>query len=469
MSRNSEIVRAGVGGRVAELADDGETAPAIAAIVSRESGHDISKHMVHRHLQKGGINAAVIPHEVGALKLLAAAISGLPDTRDSAITGTTYFGRYKLDTSNVFAGYYAIAREISGQVSRGFKNIALKITNGARIVGDERDADKIQDLMKAIDFSSVLQNIVRYTCEMGTCVTGLKTTDGKYTVPQILPMSSITLLTDRETVGTINNRLIIHGPVTKIVLDEGKANQIIYNRDDVGLFRIWAGGHEFKDIKGRDTFGIYGESMVVGVEGPLKSLLNASYYYDEFIKRYGLGRLHINMKLLADMLLDKKITTVAAAETREGTTAALQKIGANEDLITMGEEVSMIESKTGFNIVPYLELRERQINHALLQSDIGAGEVGSAWTSAGTAVSAQELVTLQSLRDTLFQMFMEEIVIPRLDEFSLDPRTISIVAEPLSQAPVPYRDLIEMRDRGDITQGEMRTRAGFSYEKPDEE
>ena len=466
MSRNSEIDRAGMGGSVLRHAATGDTPAEIAVTVSGECGHDISVPMVRRYLTKESLNASV-PNENRAIEMLAAAISGIPDTRDSADQNVTYFGRYKLDTKNIFDRYYAIAREVSGQVERGFVNLALKITNGARIAGDERDAEKIDALMTSLNFSSLLQDVVRTTCEMGNCVVLLKSTKGEYMTPTISPMSYITLLTSQQTPGTVDDKLV-HGDVTQIIHNEGGTNQHKYERDEVGLFRVWAGANYLKDIMGRPTYSIYGRSMTIGVETPLKSLLNSSYYYDEFIKRYGMGRLHINMKLLADMLKDKEITPEAAQVTQDADTAALQKISPNEDIISTGREVSMLESKQGFDIVPYLDWRAKQIDRALLQSDVGAGDVGSSWTSAGTAVSAQELVTLQSLRDTLFKTFLEEIISPQLPDLGLNLKNISITAEPLSQAPVPYQVLVEMADRGIITEGEVRTRAGFSYEKPDE-
>ena len=98
----------------------------------------------------------------------------------------------------------------------------------------------------------------------------------------------------------------------------------------------------------------------------------------------------------------------------------------------------------------------------------GSGDVGSSWTSAGTAVSAQELVTLQSLRDTFFATFFSEIVTPHLEAEGVDPATVSLVAEPLSQVPVPYQVLSDWAERGHITEAELRVRGGFSREKPDE-
>jgi|GEM_PF-3049867 len=467
MSRSSDIDRAGVGGEVVRLAASGDAPSMIAAAVTETSGHDISIASVRRHLSKHSLNAATTPSETKAIEMLAAAIAGTPDVRDSATS--SYFGLYKLNTTNIFMGYSGIARGMkNGQVLRGFKNIALKITNGATIIGDEKDAEKIRALASAIDFSQLLQNVIRSVCEMGTCIVGLKSDGGEFIAPRMLPMSYMSLLTEHETPGTVENALV-RGAVTQIIQDEGGDHQVSYEREDVGLFRIWADDTELVDIKGRNTYGIYGESMTLGVETPLKSQMNAAFYYDQFIARYGMGRLHINLKLLADMIKEKAITPLAAQATQDKDTAALQQIGANEDIISAGREVSMIESKTGFAIVPYLEWRGTQIDRALLQSDVGAGDVGGSWTSAGTAVSAQELVALQSLRETLFNAFMAEIIKPRLPEFNIAPDSISIAAEPLSQIPVPYDMLVEMADRGIISEGEVRVRAGFDRDKPMDE
>lgn len=468
MSRNSEIDRAGLGVRVTVLAEEGVIPPRISEIVSRESGHNISIQMVRRHISKQSLTAAIPAGEHHALEMLAAAIAGSStSTRDSADSNSTYFGRYKVETSNIFDRYYALARDVSWQVERGFTNLSLKITNGARIIGDEKDADKIDELAKTLNFSSLIQDVVRSTCEMGTCVVLLKSTDDDYITPQISPMSYITLLTDHETPGTADATLV-HGDVTQIIHDEGATGQIEYERDGVGLFRIWAGSNKFTDIQGRPTWSIYGRSMTIGVETPLKSLMNASYYYDEFVKRYGLGRLHFNLTLLADMIKAKTITAAAAQTTQDADVAAGQKLSANEDIYSTGREVSMIESKQGFNLVPYLEWRSKQVDRALLQSDVGAGDVGSSWTSAGTAVSAQDYDTYKSLRETLFDLFMTEIIEPRLPDLGLDPKTIAITATPFLRVDVPYQVLVDMQDRGIITEPELRDRAGFSPVKPDE-
>lgn len=466
MSRNSEIIRAGLSGRVDVLSSEGVNAPTIAEILSKESGAQFSKHMVHRYLQKTALNASVSP-ERNMAEMLVAALTGAPDVRDTADPNITHYGRYTVDTTNIFDRYYSVARDLSGQVERAFLNIALKVTNGALIVGDERDAEKLDALMVAIDFSSLLQDVVRTTCEMGTCVALLKSTQGEYMAPQITPTSYLTLLTDRETSGVVTTDLV-HGAVSQIIHDEGSNHQIRYERDDVGLFRLWAGANRFTDLMGRPTFSIYGRSMTIGVETPLRSLLNSSYYYDEFVRRYGLGRLHINMNLLADMLRENTITPAAAQQTQDKEIAALQKIGANEDIVSTGREISMLESKTGFDIVPYLEWRRKQIDRALLQSDVAAGDVGSAWSSSGIAVSAQDYDSYKSLRETLFRLFLRDVITPYLPEFNLNPKDISISATPFLRVDVPYRDLIEMHDRDLISEGELRDRAGFSYAKPDD-
>jgi len=465
MPRKSRVDQAGVGSQVLKLAASGSNPGRISEAVSTESGYYISTSSVRRYLAKQSVNAAVTP-DTQALDLLTAAISGLADNRDT--DATQYFGKYQINTANNFTRYYGIARGIgNGQVLRAFKNIALKVTNGARIMGDERDADKIDVMAKALNFSSLLQNVIRYTCEMGTCLIGMKSKD-TYIQPSILPMQYYTLLTDSETPGTVGDELV-HGIVTKIVFDEMGDKRKTFKREEVGLLRMWCDGNEMTDISGRNTFGIYGEPMTTGVETPLKSLLNSSYFYDEFVKRYGMGRLHINLKLIADMIKEKTITPAAAQKTQDNDTAAMQKLNPNEDIISAGREISMIESKTGFDIVPYLEWRRKQIDRALLQSDVGAGDVGNAWTSAGTAVSAQDYDSYKSLRETMFEQFMTEVITPRCEEFNLKPETLSIAATPFLRVDVPFPDMITMVDMGIITESELRDRGGFPAEKPDEE
>ena len=483
MSRSSEIDRCELGDMVMGMyKTGGETATTIAAAITKESGHTFSAAQVYRYTNKYEEDeqnpSPVAPMDITpaiagspehhALELLAAAIKGSPDVRDTDNSDLIYFGRYAINVKNPFNRYYRVARDISGQVERGFMNLALKVTHSAKIVGDENDVEQIDTLMDDMDFSSLLQDTVRSTCELGTCVVLLKTIEGEYAPhPQILPMAYLSLLTDKETPGAIETGKMIHGQVTQIVHDEGGDNQHVYKRDDVGLFRIWAGSNYFTDIKNRITWSIYGRSMTIGVETPLKSLLNSSYYYDEFIKRYGLGRLYVNMKLLADLVLEKKITLTEAQQYQEDEAEVFQKIGANEDIITTGKDISMIESKTGFDIVPYLEWREKQIDRALLQSAVASGDVGSAWTNSGGTTSSQEMDALESLRKTLFDTFMTEVVTPYALNAGLDPTTLSVSAEPLSQVIVPMRDLIELQDRGIISERELRTRAGFLYDKPE--
>lgn len=468
MPRSSDIDRIGAGSRVLELAAAGSTHSAIATIVKNEAGHTISAASVGRYLSKHSVNATVVPTERSSTDMLVAAISGLADTRDTDVT--SYYGINKINTANIFTEYYGVARGIgNGQVMRAFKAIALKITNGAWIIGDESDSDKISALANSINFLSLLQNVVRYTCEMGTCIVGMKT-DGVYTTPLIVPMQYYTLVTDSETIGTVDDNLV-HGEITKVVFDEmgDRDNRQVMEREDVGLLRLWEDGTEVVDVAGRSTFGIYGESMTRGIEIPLKSLLNSSYFYDEFIKRYGLGRLHINLKTLAEMIKDKTVNLEQAQIAQDADTAAIQKIGPNEDIVSTGREVSMIESKQGFDIVPYLDWRRKQIDRALLQSDVGAGDVGNAWTSSGTAVSAQDYDSYKSLRETLFEQFLTEIIVPRCEEFAIDPSTLSITATPFLRVNVPFNDLIDAYDRGIITEPELRDRLGCAREKPDEE
>jgi len=461
MTRQSNIDRFGVGGRVLAMRRD-NTPKMIAATV----GHGITPTQVSRYITKKNTTSI----DDARLKMVVAAISGLPTVRDTEEEGKEYYGKYLVDVSNPFSKYYAIARSgMSAQVSRAFISLSLKLTDGITLIGDERKQDALDALMTDLDFAALSQDIARSVCEMGTVVVLLRDEGGALVKPQITPMDYITLLTERETIGTVDADKVVHGDVERAVHDESNTNQIVYKREEFALFRMWAKYNYFTDIKGRDTFGIYGESMVPYVEAPLKSLLNATYYYNEYIKRHGLGRLHIDMRELARALSAGEITHAEAETVQEGNTAALQKIKSTEDLITAGDTVQMLTPGGTIDITKYRQDLSREIDRALLQSDVSGGNVGNSWTNAGSAVSMHELKTLQSMRDTLFATMKDEIIDPWLEQISINPEDVTLFAEPLFVPEVSSRDLIEMRLGGDITQAELRHRAGFPDEKPQEE
>jgi len=462
MPRNSEIDRNQLGAAVVNLSQKGLSAAQISSQLTANSDFDISKQQVHRYIQKNNTTTITSSRREKQIDLLVAAIQGMPDKRDTHTDGVEYYGRFEINTTNIFDKYYSIARGgVNGQVTRAFVNLALKMTNGIRVVGEERAQDSIDEAMESIKFTSLAQDIARSQCEMGTVIVSLKDVNGKLTIPRIHPLNYITLLTEKEVVGSVDNNLLIHGIVDKIVHNEEETGQIIYERDDVALFRIWDGANYFTDIKGRNTFGIWGASMVPEIETPLKSLMNASYYYDEFIKRYGMGRLHIDMKLLSELYKDDKISKDLADDAQEAEAAAFQEIKANEDIITIGEDVKMIDVQNAFDITTFFEFREKQIDRALLQSDVASGSVGSAWTSSGSQVSDQELLSLQSLRDSFYGTLLNEIVIPHLENLNVSTNDISIYAEPLSEIQVIHRDLIEMQEIGAIAKSELRLKTGF--------
>lgn len=465
MSRNSDIARAGMGGRVESLAAAGNNPKAIAAAVSEESGHLISTASVRRHLEKQSVNAAVVSDYSG-IKRVVAALKGQPDERDTG--QSSYYGLQKLDTTNCFTTYYGLARGLkNGQVLNGFRNIALKLTKGAHLVGATRDEEKITALAESLNFSSLLQNTVRSTCEMGTCLTSQLTEQGAFTTPKILPIEYYSLLTENETVEETDTDILIHGEIDKIIKNEMDDKRKVLERDEIGIIRLWESDNKLKDIHGRWTFGMYGESMTLGLTKPLKSLLNGNYHWDAFLDRYGSGRYLHNLKLLGELVKEKIVTAAKAQEILEGEAAAGQKIGPNQDIFGIGKEVSMLATQTGFDIIPYFQWLEHRIDRTLLQSDVGAGDVGSSWTSAGTAVAAADYDTFESLRKTIFEQFYTEIVVPRCEDIGLNPKHVSIAATPFLSVSVPFDTLTKWVELGHITPEELRDRGGFPEDMPD--
>ena len=165
MTRQSNIDRRGIGSTVMAMHKD-STPTAIAATV----GHGITPSQVSRYITK---NTPTI--DENALKMVVAAISGIPTVRDTETEGTEYYGKFVVDVANPFSKYYAIARSgMSAQVSRAFISLSLKLTDGMTLVGDERHQDALDQLMVDLDFSALSQDIARSMCEMGTVVVLLR-------------------------------------------------------------------------------------------------------------------------------------------------------------------------------------------------------------------------------------------------------------------------------------------------------
>jgi len=167
--------------------------------------------------------------------------------------------------------------------------------------------------------------------------------------------------------------------------------------------------------------------------------------------------------LRADTISDTDATTMQESEA-----AALQNVNANQDLVTLGDDVKMLETKQAFDITKYLAYREAQINAAMGVSDIAAGKVGSSWTDSGSNVSAQELLALHSMRDTIITTMFIDVITPHLEANNIKPEDVMIFADPLSQIQVSHRDLLDAVDRGVLTDEETRERMGFPKQKPDE-
>ena len=467
MTRSSHIDRQGVGAAVMKQHKKDVPAPQIAAAV----GHGVTVSQVHRYVQKhAAVNSVVSDGRTDALRMLTAAVQGLPDRRDRHTEGIEYFGGHEVPTTNIFGWYYDICRSgLSGQVTAGFEQLALKLTVGVRLVGTEQIQPALNDLSDDLDLTSLIKDIARSVLEMGTVVVVTRNPDEDLIKPIITPVDYITMLTDRETIGSVDSKLLIKGDVTQIVHAEGTKGQFIYTPDDVAIFTRWAKTNYFTDILGRQTYGIWGMSKVPGVAAPLKSMLNASYHYDEFIKRYGMGRLHIDMKMVSDMLKADTITDADATTMQESEAAALQNVSANQDLITLGDDVNMIETKQAFDITKYLAFREAQINAALGISDVAAGKVSSSWTSSGVSVHAQEMLSLQSMRGTIVTTMFRDIITPHLEANKIDPNDVMLFTEPLSQVNVSHRDLLDAADRGVLTDMQVRERMGFPAQLPDED
>ena len=185
------------------------------------------------------------------------------------------------------------------------------------------------------------QNIARCLVRDGTTAVYLPAEKkGGIKEIEILPMKYITLLPQGITPGTSVNTLL-KGEVEKIILNESRSTEhnikhTAFERDETALFRIFHEGYFMKDNMGRETYGLYGVSMLEPVERPIKNLLDLNEGYATYMRRYGVGRLFINVPLIEQMRAEGRYGE--AKDLLEDIIASQRKLAPNEDIIGGGTE-----------------------------------------------------------------------------------------------------------------------------------
>ena len=189
--------------------------------------------------------------------------------------------------------------------------------------------------------------------------------------------------------------------------------------------------------------------------------------YVKYIKKYGIGRYHINYKIFEEALKEGQIKEVreALSELEE----EYRSLSENDDIIGVGFEIKELDAKGSLDVVEFKESLETDIQVGLLQHPLTMGRAKGVTYAAGYVAEADRMVVLEGLQRMIVDIINREIIDRRLEYMGKQPGSVWVEAEELSKPDVEVRDLIEAYMNGIVATREVRQRLGLTPEKPEEE
>lgn len=393
---------------------------------------------------------------------------------------TTLYGEFRIDNENIFRKYGQVSL-ISPHVFIPLAKLGLVIVSGFRLESKNAEAlKKMQTWADQVKLLDKAQNIARCWVRDGTSVVELSQEQpeqdseagqapiGGITSLEILPMRYTTLLPKDVTPGDKSKtKNLIKGEVTQILLNENtskKEPEATYDRSEVALFRLFHEGYFVKDILGRETYGIYGISMLECVDRPIKNLLDLVEGVSGYMRRYGVGRLHINIPLVEELRKQKRYAE--AKDILESTIASLRRLGPNEDIVSGGVDAKTLASGQVSNIDTLKQSLETDIHIGLLQAPLSMGKAEGTTYAAGRMSEEDRYIVLESIQNIFIQTLQQDIIDRQLKELEYPAGEVKVVVDKLDQPYVDYRTLTEAFLNDAITIEEYREKLGFPKEKP---
>lgn len=384
---------------------------------------------------------------------------------------TTLFGEYRIDNDNKYLRYTQLSL-ITPHTFIPLVKVGLSVVSGFELVPAEGTGDDLLKEMKTwadtVDLRNKMQNIARCTARDGTAIAYLHTTKEGIDSIQILPMQFTTLLPKGITPGETTEDLI-KGEVEKAILMESEAKKggsTNMKREEFALFRLFHEGYTTQDILTRETYGIYGISLVEPLTRTIKNLSDLTEGYSGNMRRYGAGRLHINLPLVEKLRV--KGEYAKAKNILDTTIAAMQKLAPNEDIITGGAEVNTVLGTHSPQVLEMKQSYEKDIHVGLLQSGVSMGDTKGSTYASGYLAEEDRYIILESMQEQIRQTIQTEIIDRQLIYMGHEPGNVLVKVDKLDAPYVDYNTLTDARINGDITEKEYRLALGFAEEKPAE-
>ncbi len=408
---------------------------------------------------------------IQAMEAFAAAADMIPRTQAG---GTTLYGEYRVTNTNIFQKWEEVS-ELTPHTFIPLTKLGLSLLSGFRLESEsEEDQKKVQGWAKAVRLLSRLQSISYCTARDGTTIVELVKSDNPdiegFGALEICPMKYMTLLPEgiepgKHAVSAKNN--LIKGEVAVAVLNEQdlkNREEQVMQRDEFALFRIFADTNFMTDIMGRETYGIYGISCLKSVDRTVKNYMDLVEGFSGFMRRYGIGRLHIDVKLAAELRAAGK--KAEAKSLLEKTIAAVRRLAPNEDMVTTGADVKNLATGqiTGLDVMK--SSFETDIHVGLYQAPLTMGKASGTTFASSYTAEEDRWIILETIQQQFIETIQAEIIDPQLKLMDIQEGSVKVAVDKLDIPTPDMRALTDAYTNDAITQEEFRERLGFPKEKP---
>lgn len=374
-------------------------------------------------------------------------------------------GAYKqISTDNCFELYQQL-ETMTPHVAIPLQKLAQSVTKGMRFVSDDESLQKnFENWGKKHQFKSTIQTFCRLLARDGTYIAKINNKDDSENIYfEPLLMQYTTILPkgyDKEKF----EKLVMTPPIDKIILNEGSTgNEKKYKPDEVVIATFCPYDLVIQDIKGRDTYGIYGKSMLIPISDIVFKYMDLVEGYTQYIKKYGIGRYAINYKLLDDLIKNgmwEDAHTILNQVKKEH-----QYIKENEDIISAGFDIKQLDTGgSNINVCEFKNSLETDIQIALLQQPLTMGRAEGTTYASGYVSEADRLIVLEGIQ-SLVENTVNQMIDIRLDSMNKSPGDVWIEFEDISRPEIEVRDLLDSYVNGLIDEEEYRSRTGFHGRK----
>ena len=369
---------------------------------------------------------------------------------------TTVGGYTGVDNENKFVQYEQMTL-MSPHVFVPLHKTSLTLCKKYHFESANKNEELVKDFeawAKRTNFGSKLRTLVRLTLRNGTFVARWEDEDGKSEPENMsfepLIMSKTTIIPEgfNPDDPAVAEGMVLSTPIAEFRVNEGDDElEVKYNPEDVVYVALYPYDYVQKDIKKRDTYGLYGISLLESVVDIFNKYMDVVEGFAKYVKKYGNGRYNINYKILEQMILDGNVEeAIEIMNMMKVEHAMLQE---NEDIVSAGCEIKTLDTGgNSLSVTDFKESLENDIEVGLMASPITMGKGEGNTYASGYISESERILVLEGMQDEFASMINDQIIRPRAIKLKGESFAekwqdeIQLVFEDIAVPSIPLADLI---------------------------